>query len=177
MPSPPRYDRITRTSDAEGLFKGLRPGFTSSALIKEVLGEWRACRGAFTLSRSMFGTARPSGSPVPFFTPPTAPKEGYLHCSLRPVSGRPRGVNDDRRSDSESGDAHYLSNESRCVGVSPGAASLHSWWVTSTLKTLESRFCGSSSGLDILTDGMGLKWKPVYTLQACRTPLSLLPKT
>lgn len=39
MLSPPCYDRITWTSDAEGPFKGFRPSFTSSALIKEVLGE------------------------------------------------------------------------------------------------------------------------------------------
>lgn len=39
-PSPPCYDRITWTSDAERSFKGFEASFTSPALIKEVLGEW-----------------------------------------------------------------------------------------------------------------------------------------
>lgn len=146
MPSPPCYDRITWTSDAEGLFKGLRPSFTSSALIKEVLGEWRACRGAFTLSRNMFGTVRPSGSPVLWFTLPTPlldPNERYLDCSFHSLwvweGWRDGGMNDNLCSNSASLfvwvyiQRCYLPNKSRCVRVNPvlqlDSASLHSWWI------------------------------------------------
>lgn len=161
MPSPPCYDRITWTSDAEGSFKGFRPSFTSSALIKEVLGEWRACRGAFTLSRSMFGTVRPSGSPMPCFTPPTSPpphgSQGKIPWSLISLcvweGWRGGGMNDNLCSNSASlfvwvhVQRCYLSNKSRCVRVSPvpqlDSASLHSWWINWAVNAKEKTDTGN----------------------------------
>ena len=90
MPSPPSYDGITWTSDAEGLFKGLRSSFMSSALIKGVLGEWQACREAFILSRSMFGTVRTICNNDAPITPP-APKERYNDCSIQLCLGEMEG--------------------------------------------------------------------------------------
>lgn len=157
MPLPACYDRITWTSDAEGSFKGFRPSFTSFALIKEVLGEWRACRGAFTLSRSALGTVRPSGSPMRSAShlrrPPPAPKERYLDCSFHAVSARDGGISDNLCSNSASlfvwvhFQRLYLSNKSRCVRVIPvlqlDSAWLHSWWINWPVNAKEKTDTGN----------------------------------
>lgn len=130
------------------------PVLRAQLSLKRCWGSDEPVEGLLNWAGACSAQGRPSGSPMPCFTPPTTHSLSLSTATLIAHSTLcPGGINDNLRSKSASlfvwvhVQRWYLFNKYRCVHASP-ILQLDS----RKGLTLETYFCGSLSRLEILTD-------------------------